>query len=272
MNAFPSKQQWKNWSLPSKLTAIGTYLAVTILVVSILTGAVTAFYDLLQKQYWITETNLKNSVFKEYTGKNMDTKPLEIKASILKINSIFKRQIFNQANKEIFDTLKSNLKPNVFELRRENQISLKNKRILSIIFKNYSYYEGAFNGDGSYGAINIDLKNDQHIEFYDLFDIKKNPLNSVKKILREHLTCSIFESKYDDNQYIPRFALSEKEVIFLFSEYEVSPGICGYYTVKIAYELLGSLIRKDGPIGNKFNSTGNWDGREHKKSGVGMYY
>jgi hypothetical protein len=68
----------------------------------------------------------------------------------------------------------------------------------------------ALNGDGSLGSINIDLKNKSYIEFYDIFDVKKGPIKTIKEKLHGKLieNCGgIFEDKFYNETYIPRLVL-----------------------------------------------------------------
>jgi hypothetical protein len=273
MYLIPNKDQWKKWSLPSKLTVISAYLAIIPIVISIISISGNAVYGYLSHQYSIHEELLSNEMFSKNTGKNITDPGLSIKVVYPHIKSLMSKSIFQQANKEIIDSIVSNLKPDVIDLLRKYSITMKNDRVLSIMFESYSYYQGALNGDGSFGSINIDLKNDQFIEFFDVFDVRKNPVIEIKRILRKKLDerC-ILDDHLNSERYIPRFSLSENEVIFLFSEYEATAGFCGHFTIGIPYDDVSSYIRKDGTVGSKFKASANWDGREHKKNGVGIYY
>lgn len=273
MYLIPKKDQWKRWSLPSKLTAIGAYLAIVPVALSVLSVAGNAAYDYVDNHYSVVEKQLSEEVFRKHTGKGLQDSGLHIEVSYPEITSIFDNPAFEQANTEIMESIISNLKPNLIDLLRKYSISLQNNRVLSITFESYSYYQGAFNGDGSYGSINIDLKNDTFIEFFDVFDVRKQPVKEVKVILKSHIEDGcIMKDKWNDDRYIPRFSLTDKGVLFLFSEYEATIGACGHSTVEVPYRELGMYIRKDGPIGHEFKASANWDGREHKKNSVGIYY
>jgi hypothetical protein len=273
MHLIPSKKQWNNWSLPSKLTAIGAYLTLIPFAISIVSMAGNAVYDYLDQQYWIREKVLSNEVFRKYTGKSMIDNGLNIEVVYPQIKPLFVKSIFLHANKEITDSIVSNLKPDLVELTSKYSITMRSDRILSIIFESYSYYQSAFNGDGSFGSINIDLRSNQFIDFFDVFDLRKGPVEEIKKLLRKKLDDDcVLDDRLESEKYIPRFALTEREITFLFSEYEVTIGACGHFTIRIPYEEVAGYIRKDGPVGDKFKAITNWDGREHKKKGVGIYY
>nr|WP_321513831.1 DUF3298 domain-containing protein [uncultured Pseudodesulfovibrio sp.] len=272
MHLLPKQRQWQNWSLPNKYTTIGTLLSLLAIIIPCSSYVLNRSYDYIYSKYWIETESLSNQIFHKFTGKDITDDDLKIEVTYPIIRSLIGRPIFDQTNEELLASIAGNLNNDIIAFNASFDISMHNDRILSILFDRYTYYHLAMNGDGSYGSINIDIRSNRYIEFYDVFDIKKNPLSKIKEILFYKLKDCLLDEYYLNQDYIPRFAFSNTGVIFIFSEYEVTVGACGHLKVEIPYDEIGVFLRKDGPLGDKFKPTAKWDGREFKKSAIGIYY
>ena len=78
----------------------------------------------------------------------------------------------------------------------------------------------------------------------------------------------MFEYKFDRASFIPRFYLTSKSVVFVFSEYEVTPGACGSKEVQIRYTDINRFLRSDGPLGLLVPASGDWQASDHFVRGV----
>lgn len=273
MRVVPTKAQWRKWSLPSRLTVVGAYLAAIPIAGTLLSGVGNALHDHLASIFWISTQSLSEDYFHRYTGRSLHDTALKIEVEYPRIRSLVQSAVVAHANEEIRESIADNLKPDVLILQSSFSTLVNDGQILSLLFKRYTFYRGAFNGDGSYGALNISVRDNRFIEFYDVFDIRSAPLLQVKALLQSRLERSCpLGNRMANEGYVPRFAISDSALVFLFSEYEVTAGACGAFTVAISYKDLGPLMRQDGPLGSKYIASGHWDGRENKRRLVGVYW
>ena len=196
-----------------------------------------------------------------------DNKPVvetqKIDASIPLLYFPYKGKIFNAVKKEIIDmTVPIVGDYTLLEFQSKYDVGINNGRIFSIKLFQYEYFFGAAHGNTEIVAINLDLKCKRFIKFFDIFAEKKHiydettktykevyPLEEIKKILKEKIKnekkCDIFEEEFNKCSYIPQIFLKKTGIEFIFSKYEVTPGVCGSFSIELPYEQLKVYMRND---------------------------
>ncbi len=196
-----------------------------------------------------------------------DNKPIietqKIEAQIPLIYFPYKGKIFDTVKKEIIDMTVPIVGDNtLLEFQSNYEVGINNGKIFSIKLFQYEYFFGAAHGNGEIVAINLDLRCKRFIKFFDIFAEKKHiydeatktykevyPLEEIKKILKEKIKnekkCDIFEEEFNKCSYIPQIFLKKTGIEFIFSKYEVTPGVCGSFTIEIPYEDLRVYMRDD---------------------------
>ncbi|EPQ9972214.1 MULTISPECIES: RsiV family protein [Vibrio] len=262
---LPTKNQWEKWTLPSKMTAVGFYLAVLSIITSIISFVSITGYEALSEQYDIYEVQPSPKMMNDQMSGNYYERQSDISISYPQISSYLDNDFFEILNSEIEASALGYLAENLYEYSFSYSVGITGKHLLSVKMNQYYYYYSAANGNSSTFAINIDPLGSRVIDFYDVFDARRDSLNGIKSLLRSKLDkqCAIFEEKYQQSSYVPRFFINEEGVEFLFSEYEVTPGVCGSFGINISFEKLVSYIKVDGPLGVLVPATGKWQAEEH---------
>lgn len=273
MKLLPTKKQWNKWSLPSKLTAISAYLAFGTVIISSMGMVLTKGEEFLSKKYSIE--SIKVDLEKLGPQLSIDAESAEFKSSVTypQFSAVIDKDVFRRANAEILDSVNSYLTSNTQGIRYDYEVATKNSRIASLYLNIWYMDKRRWNQDGYYGSINIDIKNRTYIEFYDLFDVRKGSLDAIKDILRyklcdDPIESDVFRERFISNSYIPKFAIGENEIIFLFSEYEVTPGVCGHLQVKVPISTLSDYLRKDGVLGEKASTSNTWKARNYLREWI----
>ncbi len=196
-----------------------------------------------------------------------DNKPIietqKIEAKIPLVYFPYKGKIFDIVKKEIIDMTVPIVGDNtLLEFQSTYEVGINNGRIFSIKLFQYAYFFGAAHGNTEIVAINLDLKCKRFIKFFDIFAEKKHiydeatktykeiyPLEEIKKMLKEKIKnekkCEIFEEEFNKCSYIPQIFLKKTGIEFIFSKYEVTPGVCGSFTIEIPYQELKIYMRDD---------------------------
>ena len=115
-------------------------------------------------------------------------------------------------------------------------------------------------------AINIDPSEEKSIDFFDIFDARRNALAEIKNKIRKGIkskNCEYFSEFLNNPSFIPRFFIKTDSIEFIFSQYEVSPGYCGSFTVDIPLKEVLEFLRRDGPLGYILSPTGSWIARDY---------
>ncbi len=186
----------------------------------------------------------------------------KINAKVPLIIFPYKDDIFKKVKKEIIDiTVPVIGDPTLIDFTSDYKIGVNNGRIFSIKLIQYEYFSKASHGNSEVLAINLDLKCRRFIKFFDIFDETKHifdpetntykeifPLDEIKKILRKRIeekNCKVFEEEFKKCSFIPQIFLTEDGIEFIFSKYEVTPGNCGSFSIKLPYDMLKIYMRED---------------------------
>ncbi|WP_409306643.1 hypothetical protein [Pectobacterium sp. B1J-3] len=267
MTLIPSKKQWNGWSLPSKMTAIGFYIAIIPFIFSVISYLTLTAKQYLAEQISIKSVTLSPSDIKKQTGMTLAAKEADIQINYPTIDYLLPNDFLKRINNELKENVISYLTDNLLEYRVDYEIGLTSKNIISLRVDQYYYYEGAANGNNSQFSINIDPQNQRTIDFFDIFDARRNALNEIKEIIAYKITdvCEygLFTDKLEKASFIPRFVITPSAIHFIFSEYEITPGVCNGVTVSIGYDELIGYIRNDGPLGELKPQSGSWAAGEH---------
>lgn len=272
MMILPSKKQWSNWHLPSKLTAVGTYLAVITAIITILAMMINYSIFKLEKFYWIDEEilniNISSNGLSEIVKTDDQETVYKLKYPVFK--QLLKTEIFDKINFDIKNMVSEYSTQDFGSISFEYKVELENESLLSISFKNSYFLNGSMNDDNSIGSINVDLKNKKYIEFFDIFDYKKDSQDEIKKLIIEKINkeCINDETLFYKNSYMPRFILTKNYIYFIFSEYEITIGACGSQMASLSYNEIAPYIKKDGPLGSLTSSLGSWEAHSFKYKGI----
>ena len=142
------------------------------------------------------------------------------------------------------------------------EIGIVSSHLLSIKMTQYTFYYPALNGNNSVWAINIDPLHHRDFDFFDVFDAKRNALEEIKEIIKNKSECGFFDN-FNKASFIPRFFIKNNSIEFIFSEYEVTPGMCGNVIIKIEYDELINYFRYDGPLGVLISASRSWNADYH---------
>ncbi|TCO01719.1 RsiV family protein [Natronoflexus pectinivorans] len=271
MKLIPQKDRWQKWSLPSKFTVLSFYLAIIIASISLISFTSIKLNNYFSSVFWIKEIKVNekmiekktNGTYKEYDG--------YIEISYPRIMKLAPNQYIDKINREIEKSAISYLEEHLIEYVYSYSVGLKKREIISIKMEQYYYYFMAMNGNSSIKTININPITQSIIDFYDIFDVRRNALIEIKKIIGEKLIekhGGYFEDKLNKGSFIPRFFLKDNSIEFVFSKYEVTPGVADAPFVEIQYIDLLDFIRHDGPLGYLLPVGRNWEAADHFVKGI----
>ena len=262
---IPSIKQWRRWSLPSKLTAVGVYLAVISLFVPIISFVSVKVYQYYSTDYDVVKVIPSGSVLNESMSGTYEERKGDISISYPQISNLFGNEFYDRLNREIEDNALSYLDEHLYEYNFKYNVGLQNPDFLSIKMMQYYYYYPAMNGNASILSLNVEPNKSRVIDFFDVFDARRDALSQLKNMIAEKVPddCDIWEDPFYKNSYIPRFFVHESGVEFIFSEYEIAPGVCGSFAVDLAYESLQAYIKPNGPLGKMLPATGEWQSENH---------
>lgn len=272
MYLIPSKSQWKKWSLPSKMTAVGLYISLGTIIFGVVSYiAITANYH-LSKVYSIDENIVSKNTFQELMDGNYESRSEKINVRYPTIDSLMTSDFILSINEEIEENALSYLDESIMEYEFDYEVGIESDELLSIKMEQYYYYHMAMNGNSSIFTIIINPSSNSILDFFDIFDARLNALGGIKKIIKSKLlesSCNgLFEDIFNKASFIPRFHLKYKEIEFVFSEYEITPGVCGSVAVNVGYDEVVEFIDRDGPLGRIVPASGTWQAEHHFVSGV----
>ncbi len=210
-----------------------------------------------------------NQINQFMNGKFNDTKR-EIKIRYPQIDYILPNDFLEQINNEITYYSLNCITEDLLEYNLNYTEGLVLPNLLSLRVDQYYYYHMAANGNASIFTINIDPKTNRYIDF-DIFDARKNSLEEIKKTIHQKINSScggFVEDKLYKASYIPRFFLKSESIVFVFSEYEITPGVCGSVDVEIYYKEVLRFIKHDGALGMLAPASGDWQASDHFVRGV----
>ncbi|MGU9806632.1 UNVERIFIED_CONTAM: DUF3298 domain-containing protein [Pseudomonas sp. CM11] len=270
MRLFPSKRQWGGWSLPSKYTAIGLYVTLLPMIVAGVSYVAVQAEKFLSSQIEIVEVIKKEDDFKDVFSNYNPGRSIEI--SYPYVDAALSSDYIDKINREVEGNILGAIQNNLLQYQVRYEVGVISKNLISFKVYQYYYYEGAINGNESEFSLNFDPVTERFFDFFDVFDARRDALNEIKKkIAREvNSVCEagVFEDKFQKSSYVPRFFIREDDIEFVFSEYEVAPGVCGSFVVKLPYKSLVNYLKVDGPLGRLAPASGNWEAGEHFVNGI----
>ncbi|MEH2922417.1 DUF3298 domain-containing protein [Samsonia erythrinae] len=267
MQLLPNKAQWKKWSLPSKMTAVGLYLTVIPLAFSAMSYVLVSLGHWLDKRVDVTSVTRSLADIEKESGITFNHDEANIQVNYPQLTYLLPNKFLAGINQEIENNVMSYINEYLLEYHVDHEIGLLSENMVSLRINQYYYYKGALNGDNSQFAINLQPGDDRIIDFFDIFDARRDALNEIKALITDKIgeVCEygIFADKLEKPGFIPRFFMTPDTINFIFSEYEITPGVCGGVTVKISYDELIDYIRNDGPLGQLKPQAGAWTAGEH---------
>lgn len=272
MKLFPSTKQWKGWSFPSKLTAVGTYLGVITFIVGITMW-------IFPSEYFANKTYNKESIYdssknfeiiidsvtvnysKKDTGDILEFHPNAHKQYNIvypKITYANNTYVEGKINKSIVDFFNSwyvdlnNLNQSKWsgEIDCSYEIAYKIDNLLGIRFNLYWYGTGAAHGNQSVITYNINVKNGKRFNFQDIFS--ETSAEEIKQILLKRIKdydCYCIDENVDFEYRNERnFYFDYDGINIVFSKYEVACGVCGPIVIKLLYTEVDKYINPHGPL------------------------
>ncbi|WP_321778629.1 RsiV family protein [Sulfurimonas sp.] len=162
------------------------------------------------------------------------------------------------------------MKSNVLDEMNENLVQYNSELeegiispyLVSLKMNQYTFHMPSLNGNNSSFAININPITNEDYDFFDIFDAKRNALEEIKVIIKRRSDCDFFE-RFDKASFIPRFFIKNDGIEFIFSEYEVSSGMCGNIVVFMYYHELVEFLKPNGPLGFFVTPSRTWNADFH---------
>lgn len=258
---FPKKEQWLKWSLPSKASYIGLLITVVIPIISFATLTIDEFIE----DYIFNSLSVKkvkyDYVFKDIKYDGHDREIDEIFYPQISY-PYFYNDFLDYLNNEIKDNVLQSINEDLVMYSSDYETGIVSSNLLSLKMTQYTLHYPASNGNHSVWAINVDPKNHIDFDFFDIFDARRNALEKVKSIIKTKNECEFFEN-FDEASFIPRFYIKDKSIEFLFSEYEVTPGVCGNIIIDVEYSEILDFLQQDGPLGIFISPSRSWDADYH---------
>lgn len=262
---FPTTNQWKRWSLPSKLTALAFYLSLAMILISVISYSTIKIQKYLDSIIYIKENHVDvNMIDKTILLKNLEYNG-KIKVRYPQIEHILPNKFLDKINDEIEKNAIEHLRKDIINYNFNFEKGIVTPHLVTLKIEQYYYYHRAANGNASILSININPYSQKIIDFFDVFDQRRDALNEIKSIISEKTKkeCgSIFSDDLEKSSYIPRFFIKKESLEFIFSEYEITPGACGSFSIDIPYSDIIELIRHDGPLASIVSPAGNWEASE----------
>lgn len=271
---IPNKKQWTKWSLPSKLTALAFYLAIGAIAISLISYTSIKGKEFLSSRIGIKKVIIDSTLIQKYTGGQFSKYGGYINISYPKITYYLSNPFLEYINDEVKNNALFCLDSSIIEYNFEYKIGLVTPYLLTIKMDQYYYYFLAANGNASIIAINIDPSSNRIIDFFDVFDPRRNALIGIKTLIEKQLKKDYdgyFKEEFDRASYIPRFFIKDESIEFVFSEYEITPGAYGSFCIDIPYKEVIEFIKPDGPLGLLASPSGTWYSGDHFVNGVMKY-
>lgn len=270
MRLFPSKKQWRGWSLPSRYTAIGLYVTMLPLALTGVSYVALQVRDYLSSQIEIVEIVKKEDDFKHVFFDYHPDRSIDV--SYPYVDAALSSDYIDKINREIEGNVVGAIRNNLLQYQVRYEKGVISKNLISLKIYQYYYYEGAVNGNESEFSLNFDPVSERLFDFFDVFDARRDALKEIKlRIARElNVICEygVFEDRFHKASYVPRFFIQEENIEFVFSEYEVTPGVCGSFVVKLPYKNIVNYLRVDGPLGRLTPASGDWEAGGHFVNGI----
>lgn len=183
------------------------------------------------------------------------------------VSATLSSDFIDKVNREIEGDVLDAVQSDLLEYRVRYEVGVLTKNLISLKIYQYYYYDGAMNGNESEFSLNFDPAKERFFDFFDVFDARRDALNELKKKIAKELNAiceyGAFEDRFQKASYVPRFFIKENDIEFVFSEYEVTPGVCGSFVVKIPYKNIVNYLKVDGPLGRFAPASGDWEAGGH---------
>ncbi|WP_420390983.1 hypothetical protein [Marinobacter sp.] len=255
------------WQWGSSASVAAAYWALVAGFLSVVVFLGNALYDWAGTVYWVSEKSMSKEEAIRRADIFLENEIEEFDISYPKITTILPNRFFQSFNSDMervaFGHLNERSRLHILNYR----VTRNSGGILSLVIESDVYYHLNLNQSSSLTAINIDIKNERYLDLMDFFRGEYGSINYAKNIIRrfvEKRCASIFDSAYHDPTYIPRFALHDEHFEFIFSEYEVTPGVCGSFSVDVPYQEFSRLIDYGGPLADKAYPVGAWNAESHR--------
>jgi len=124
-------------------------------------------------------------------------------------------------------------------------VGLVSNRNVSIRVNTSYYTYKAANGNSFIKTYLLDLKDGRLLGWDDVFKSDTLSLNELKHRLEGGLVanCPVyFKNELASPEFRPSFFVRQDSIEFVFSEYEISPGVCGSFSVPLSTEELEDLL------------------------------
>lgn len=270
MRLFPSKRQWNGWNLLSKYTAIGFFVTLLPMAIAGVSYVAVQVERFLSSQIEIVEIIKKERDFKDVFSNYNPGRSIEI--SYPYVDAALSSDFLDKINREVEGSILGAIENNLLQYQVSYETGVVSKNLISFKIYQYYYYEGAVNGNESEFSLNFDPLTERFFDFFDVFDARRDALNEFKKKIAREVSSvcvgGIFEEKFQNSSYVPRFFIREDDIEFVFSEYEITPGVCGSFVVKLPYKSIVNYLKVDGPLGHLAPASGNWEAGEHFVNGI----
>lgn len=253
------------WDSSNKITVVSFYLTLVPMVFSVFVYASVKIEGYLSSKISVDEVVKGEKDFDGvFSSLKLDRK---IQISYPYVNALLSSDFIDGVNKEIEGNVLGAIQDNLVDYDVSYKVGVLSKRLISLSVHQYYYYEGGANGNGSEFALNFDPSKGRFFDFFDVFDARRDALVEVKKkILKKiNVVCEygVFDGKFDKASYIPRFFITKRGMEFVFSEYEVTPGVCGSFSVELLYKDISKYLKSDGPLGVLAPASGTWEAGDH---------
>ncbi len=263
MKLIPTKKQWKNWSLPSKLTTIGALAGILSLMTSLFPQSNIKdnnVFDIQIDTQSVEYSNLREvepdrmnrmTPVYDFEFKSYD---IEFPKIVFESNTIVERKI----NKLIYNEFKNwgvDLN-NIIESNRpgefntEYTIVYRYRNLLGIRFFIYWNTIGAAHPNHALKTFNINLENGEIFEYKDIFrSWETENINSllIKKLKNHECDCIDEDLEFDDEGN-RNFYFENKKIIVVFGKYEVACGVCGPIEVALDFKEIRDFVNPNGPL------------------------
>lgn len=265
VKAVKAVKSLRSWS--SSVSIASAYLAIFTAFASVAAFTGNFVYDWARSVYWISEEGLSPAEAKKHAGISSTVEIEDYELQFPKIETILPNRFLQEVNDKILSLSYSQMAPSSRSHMVSYDVALSSKSVLSFVLKIFVFYDGALNPSESVFSFNIDMRNGHYIDILDIFRGGYQTIGVVKNIILPYVyeECDgVFEQAYFDKQFVPRFALHDKHIEFIFSEYEVTPGVCGSFSVPVSYQEFSRLIDYSGPLADKAFPVGVWNAEEHR--------
>ena len=270
MRLIPTREQWAKWSLPSKLTAIGTLLGLLSIILTLIPfnkSEEKVANNVEENKIYVPSINYEikvdsslvelsipdNELRKDFPGA---MKKYHIKYPIIKYeNNTYVEGKINNLIKTFFshwDVDINNIRLSKWpgEINCNYDIAYKIHNLLGIRFNLFWYSTGAAHGNEEIITYNINLSKGELFDYRDLFEseyVSKIDTMLAQKIRVHDCPCIFNGFKFDNNERRD-FYFKYDGIVIVFRKYEVACGVCGPIEIKLLYSEIKEFVKQNGPL------------------------